>query len=177
MKKWIIGGVIVVGIGLIVAISNNLSSQNGTASSTKAPAAQLTVNTPAPDFTLKLSDDKTLTLADLKDKKPLIMLATFAGCGASEGQALTQIQKDYGDKVQIVAFDILDGERASALEHYNSDNDIHVPVAGYDRAFASAYRLNHPDATFIISKQGTITFQDQSVTTYETYKREVEKVL
>lgn len=170
MKKWIIGGVIVLAVVLIIIVANGSSSQS-------TANTGLRIGSPAPNFNLTLSDNKQLLLADMKNKKPLIILATFAGCGPTEGQALTQIQKDYGDKVQIVAVDILDSEPVSALTQYDQENGITIPVAGYDKTMVSAYGLTRPDMTFIINKQGTLVYQDQNITSYATYKQEIGKAL
>ncbi len=153
--------------------STNTSSSPSTSTSV-TPAGKL-----APDFTLKTLDGQQFSLAAHKGK-PVILLGVFGGCGECIpiGKTLAQIQADFAAQgVSVIAVDILKGEPASVLEQYGKTIKANFPLADYNADVVNAYKLDAPEISYVIDKNGNIANMNRKTLSYEEFKKQVEKAL
>jgi len=139
-----------------------------------APAAELAVGDPAPDFKLQASDGKTYTLSQFKGKKAVVLAwfpkAFTSGCTieckslAANGEKLRQFDVAYF----MASVDAVDGEKGNKAFAESEKADF--PILGDPtKATATAYGVLHPERgfaqrwTFYIGKDGKITAIDKAV--------------
>lgn len=145
----------------------------------QANSTLVSVGKPAPDFSVRTIDGQQFSLSAHKGK-PVIVFAMFGGCGdcIPVGQTLSQIQSNLASKgVTVIAIDILKGEPVSALEQYRSDTKSDFPLVSYDAEVVNTYKLTAPEITYVIDKNGTVAYVNQSALSYNQYKQQVEQAL
>ncbi len=117
---------------------------------------------PAPDFTLKALDGRTVSLADFHGKQKLVVSFWASWCGPCrmEMPALREFYKQAhkaGADFELVAVSI-DDDR-SAAEGYATGAKIPFPVLWDAAKTASdAYGVDGIPQVFVIDKDGTVTF-------------------
>ncbi len=132
----------------------------------------------APDFTLTDLDGKQHSLKAMQGK--IVILFGMAGwCGEciSEGQALTKIQQDYADKVQVIGVAFTPGDTKSSLEQYEQIGKINIPLAFDTDAVTQKYHLINLDTTYIINQQGIISYKSEQAMSYDQIKQQLDKLL
>jgi peroxiredoxin Q/BCP len=136
----------------------------------QAPAAELKVGDPAPDFTLKGTDGKTYKLSDFKGKKAVVVAwfpkAFTKGC-TIECKSLAEnghLIKKYDVTYFMASVDPLDENTKFGAE-YKADFPL---LSDPDKAVATAYGVLNQRGmanrwTFYIGKNGTILAIDKTV--------------
>jgi peroxiredoxin Q/BCP len=144
------------------------------AAGTAAPAADLKVGDPAPDFSLAASDGKTYTLSQFKGKKAVVLAwfpkAFTSGCTieckslAANGDKIRQYDVAYF----MASVDPVEGEKGNKAFAESEKADF--PILGDPtKETAKAYGVLHPERgfalrwTFYIDKDGTIAAIDKEV--------------
>lgn len=139
-----------------------------------APAAELKVGDPAPDFSLSASDGKTYRLSDFKGKKAVVIAwfprAFTQGCTiecrslAANGEKL----RAYDVQYFMASVDPVDGEKGNKAFAESEKADF--PILGDPtKETAAAYGVLHPERgialrwTFYIAKDGTVAAIDKEV--------------
>ena len=74
----------------------------------RQPAASITQNVAVPDFTLQDLDGNSVSLSQFKGVRPVLVVfwATWCGYCMEEMPALIQLQKDMGDRLEVLAINV-----------------------------------------------------------------------
>jgi peroxiredoxin Q/BCP len=139
-----------------------------------APAAELQVGDPAPDFSLVGSDGKTYTLSQFKGKKAVVLAwfpkAFTSGCTveckslAANGDKLRQYEVAYF----MASVDPVEGEKGNKAVAESEKADFPI-LSDPTKEVATAYGVVHPERgfamrwTFYIGKDGKIAAIDKAV--------------
>lgn len=110
----------------------------------------------APQWTLKSTEGKTLSLADLKGKV-VLMDFTFNGCAACilALPALEKLHKKYdGTDVAIVSVNFLDSK--DAVAEFIRKNNIKSPIYISGRPISKLYHISAGPTFYLINKKGEI---------------------
>ena len=141
-----------------------------TDSSRPAPAVELKVGDPAPDFSLQASDGKTYKLSDFKGKKAVV-LAWFPKAYTSGCTIECKSLAENGDKIRkynvtyfMASVDALEDNKGFA-EKEKADFPL---LSDPTKATATAYGVLNPGGlakrwTFYIGKDGKILGIDKAV--------------
>lgn len=133
----------------------------------------------APDFNLTTLDKNTFKLSDKKGKTVILFgMAGWCGTCIPEGINLTKIKQEYTDKgVEIIGVAFTKGDNNDFLKDYKKLGGIDIPLALDTDNVAQKYNLTKLETTYIINKDGKIIYKDEQITSYEDYKRELDKVI
>lgn len=158
---------------------NQVTTRVNTTSVMSTPANQpATVGSIAPDFTLTDIEGKQYNLKSLRGKTVILFgMAGWCGECIGEGQSLTKIQQDYGDSVQVIGVSFPPGDTKATLEQYKQVGHIDIPLAFDTDSVTQKYHLVQLDTTYIINKQGIITFKSEQSMTYEQIKQQLDKTI
>ncbi|WP_300278208.1 TlpA family protein disulfide reductase [Peptacetobacter sp.] len=111
----------------------------------------------APNFTAELNNGKTFELANNKGKKITILnfWATWCGPCVEELPAMEKLQKDYGDKIEVMA--INSGDSKDLIGKFLKANKYTLPIA-YDENLdiSRKYPTDGIPYTLIIDKDGKV---------------------
>lgn len=138
------------------------------------PGAALKEGNKAPDFTATLLDGTTVKLSDLKGKPVLINFwATWCGPCVGEMPAFQRLEKDYGDKIGLIAVNA--GEDTDTVKDFITSNNYTFPVAlDENYEIASLYPTNGIPYTVVVDANGKITHVSTGAmdadTMYQRYK-------
>lgn len=174
---WIILiAVILIGGGLIYEFYGN-NKVNSNTSSIKNNNL-VAINSIAPQFSVPTISGQQFSLTAYKGKT-VVMFGMFGSCTdcIPEGQALNQIQKTFGSKVAVIGLDVLNGEPASALEDYEQQADVNIPLATYNQTVINEYKLTQPEITYIINPDGKVAYASQSFISEANLQAQVNKVI
>lgn len=185
--KIIIAVIVLGGIGLIATKyidfgtpTNKTTTVNYQQSLSPTPQTIVVkVGDTGPDFSVITLDKETFRLSDKKGK--IVILFGMAGwCSTCipEGRALTKIKQEYSNKrVEIIGVAFTKGDNNDFLNEYKKIGGIDIPVALDTDNVAQKYSLTKLETTYIINKDGVVVYKDEQQTTYEDYKRELDKVI
>ena len=139
-----------------------------------APAAELQVGDPAPDFTLTGSDGKTYTLSQFKGKKAVV-LAWFPKAFTSGCTVECKSLAANGDKIRkyevayfMASVDPVEGEKGNKAFAESEKADFPM-LSDPGKEVAAAYGVLNPERgvasrwTFYIDKNGLVTAIDKAV--------------
>lgn len=179
----IIIAVLLIGLAFFLGTKTGLVSTNKPESpkvlsqANTSPATLL--NKQAPDFRLITLDGQEFKLSNKRGK--IVILFGMAGwCGTCipEGRALTQVRKVYADKeVEVIGVAFTKGDNEDFLKEFRQLGTIDIPLALDTDNVASKYQLVRLETTYIINKDGVIVYKDEGFTSYEDYKRELDKII
>ena len=135
-----------------------------------APAHELKVGDPAPDFTLQASDGKTYTLSDFKGKQAVV-LAWFPKAYTSGCTAECKSLAEHGDQVRkydaayfMISVDRLADNKGFAEQQHADFPLVSDPTKQTAEAYGVLSILGLPKRwTFYIGKDGKIQAIDQQV--------------
>ncbi|MFD2872547.1 TlpA family protein disulfide reductase [Mucilaginibacter ximonensis] len=125
----------------------------------------------APQWTLKSTEGKILSLADLKGKV-VLMDFTFNACGACvlALPSLEKLHKKYeGTDVVIVSVNFSDSKEAVA--EFIKKNNLKNPIYVNGRALAKAYHVSAAPTFYLINKKGEIDWSGDGYS--DDFEREV----
>ncbi len=147
-----IGVVAVVGIGAF-ALSNSSSASPAS----RAQNANTSTVTAAPDFTLERIGGGTISLADYKDKKPVILDFWATWCPNCRRDIPHQqaLYEKYKDQIEVIGVDLQ--EEPSIVEKFVSDFGLTYPVVLDPTGdVARKYRVAYTNYHVLIGKNGNI---------------------
>lgn len=185
INKLLIGILIIVIAGALFFSTRTQSQQVTTvtalnnSTNTTVPTTQVTIGSSAPDFALTTLEKDSFRLSDNKGKT-LILFGVAGWCGECipEGKALTQVKKDYADKgVEIIGVAFTKGDNNEFLKQYKQVGGIDIPLALDTDNVAGKYQITKLETTYIIDKNGKIAYKDDQFTSYDDYKKELDKIL
>jgi peroxiredoxin len=124
---------------------------------TNAKADSLTLNTPAPEFSLRDLKGKLYSLKNLKGKI-VVLNFWFIACKpcVNEMPVLNAIKKSYGsDKIVFLALAL---DQPSAIHAFLKDHPFEYTILPGAKKTAENYNLNAYPASVVIDKKGIIRF-------------------
>lgn len=127
------------------------------------------------DFTVTSTDGKEYKLSEiLKTKKAVVLNFWFRNCGPCkmEFPYLQQAYIDYQDEIEVIAINPYDGTDATVAD-YAVDNNLTLPMASVDSAWAEIMQLTAYPTTVVIDRYGTICMIHKGMV---TSKEEFTKV-
>lgn len=180
---FIIATILLIGLAFFFGSKTSRVSDNKQSSSqiisqvSSVPVALL--NKQAPDFKLITLDGQEFKLSDKKGKTVILFgMAGWCGTCIPEGRALTQIRKEYaGKEVEIIGVAFTKGDNEEFLKEFKQLGTINIPLALDTDNVGGKYNLTRLETTYIISKNGVILYKDEQSTSYEDYKRELDKII
>jgi cytochrome c biogenesis protein CcmG/thiol:disulfide interchange protein DsbE len=137
------------------------------------------IGQPAPDFSMALyQGGGDFTLSDYRGQVVVINFwASWCGPCAEEAPALESAWQTYQDRgVMFVGVDWVDAE-ANALAFIAKHGVTYPNGADLGTDIADAYRIRGVPETFIVSRNGKVTFYAPYPLTYEQLAAEIEKAL
>jgi peroxiredoxin len=139
-----------------------------TAPASQTPLTGPAVGQPAPAFTLKTVDGRTVTLADFRGKT-LVLNVWATWCPPCRGETpdlLTGYAALHGPNVAFLGVD--DTEAAPIVRAFVADKNVPYPQAiDSDKAFSTAYDIRYFPTTFVIDPQGIVRARNIDVVTPE----------
>ena len=178
-------GVLIIFIGVVLFLTGKI----GNTTSIKKTNTQSVVNTNtpsvlaigdvAPNFSLTTLDGQPFKLNDKKGETVILFgMAGWCGTCIPEGRALTQIRKEYADKgVEIIGVAFTKGDNEDFLKEFRKLGTINIPLALDTDKVGGKYNLTRLETTYIINKDGVVVYKDEQFTSYEDYKKELDKIL
>lgn len=165
--KLTIFGLILVGIALVLSIKSETT------------AKQSLIGQQAPDFKLTTLDNQEFKLSDKKDKTIILFgMAGWCGTCIPEGRNLTKIRQEYSDKgVEIIGVAFTKGDNEDFLKEFRELGTINILLALDTDNVAQKYNLTRLETTYIINKDRVVVYKDEGYTSYEDYKRELDKII
>lgn len=142
-------------------------------------ASSSNIGDTAVNFQVTTIDNNIFKLADKKGKT-VILFGVAGWCGECipEGKALTQVKKDYAQKgVEIIGVAFTKGDNNELLKQYKQIGGIDIPLALDTDNVAGKYQITKLETTYIVDKNGKIVYKDEQFTSYEDYKKELDKIL
>lgn len=133
----------------------------------------------APDFNLTTLDGDKFRLADMKGKTVILFgMAGWCATCIPEGRILTQIRQGYSYKgVEIIGVAFTKGDNEDFLKEFRELGTVNIPLALDTDNVAGKYQLVRLETTYIINKEGIVVYKDEGFTSYEDYKRELDKII
>jgi peroxiredoxin len=173
VNKLLIGGLII-GIGAIVFLNVKIGSKNST-----TLTQTVTIGSIAPDFSLTTLDKESFKLSDKKGKTVILFgMAGWCGTCIPEGRALTRIRNEYmGKELEVIGVAFTKGDNEDFLKEFRELGTVNMPLALDTDNVASKYQLVRLETSYIINKDGVIVYKDEGFTSYEDYKRELDKII
>lgn len=163
MRKKIIGGLVVLGIGVLVvgALSGhrgksyNPSNQSVSAETSLRGAQNNTQG--APDFSLDKLGGGKISLADYKGKKPVVLdfWATWCPNCQRDIPHLNSFYQTYKDKVEVIGIDLQ--EDPPTVQQFVASRGVSYPIALDPNSQASqAYGVRYTNMHVLIDKNGNL---------------------
>lgn len=175
-----------IGLGILFGTLFLLTRENQQNTTSKTPDIDLDIGAKPPDFQVKTVDGKQVSLANLSGK-PVILESYAFWCPSCllEAANLSEAALPYKDKVEIIAFTFDPSETEEGTEEFKEATrgfggegafwDFVLYNEGKKVIFD--YKKTGPDFTYIINKEGRISYKDRGLTNPETFRREIQKVI
>lgn len=158
-NKILVGGIFVVVVGLLLAgrffggsPANNTASVHNSVAAGDSPSKNL-----APDFALQKLDGGTITLAEFRGKKPVVVDFWASWCPncRRDMPKLNGFYEKYKDKVEVIGVNLQ--EKESTVQSFISSRGISFPVAldPFGRA-SNAFGIQYTNTHFLIDINGNL---------------------
>ena len=134
---------------------------------------------PAPDFTLKDADGKTVKLSDYKGKVVLLNFwATWCGPCKIEIPWFIEFQKTYKDRGFTVIGVSVDDEGWEIVKPYLASKQVNYPVVVSSESVNTLYGgIESLPTTFIIDKDGKIANTHIGLVSKKEYESDIEQLV
>lgn len=187
-KKVIILSIILAAVIVAVVIfsgsgsnSNSTSESNGDNPSGKIGTS---IGEEAPNFAIETSEGNTLKLKDFTGKKVLVITSTATWCPTCiiEAKQFAPVYSEFQDRgVEFLSVSIDPTDNDAKIDQFKADYNTpwlytHPNEKGVQQMIRD-YRLTRFEITYVIDQNGTITFKDSGITSYEKIKEEIAKAL
>lgn len=149
-KNLIIFAVALVAIVALVALFESMQS---------ARAKEVRVGAPAPEFTLRTTDGRTVSLADYKGKVVLVNIwATWCPPCRQEIPSMVNLSNEMkGKDFEILAVSIDDRDLPNALLSFAQEYKMGFPILmDTDKQVAVAYKTTGVPESFLVDRDGII---------------------
>ena len=169
---------------MVLFISRSSSKSNKIGETTQSVLttnnfAAINTGQKAPDFRLTTLDGQAFRLSENKNKTVILFgMAGWCGTCIPEGRNLTRIKQEYSDKgVEIIGVAFTQGDNDEFLKEYKKVGGIDIPLALDTDNVAQKYNLTRLETTYIINNDGIVVYKDEQITSYEDYKKELDKII
>jgi peroxiredoxin len=175
-------GLIWIGI-IIVALAGWVAwsvFQSSTSASTPTGRTGVEVGDLAPDFTVPTLDGGEFRLSEHQGKPTIIFfMAYWCGPCTAEARALGQLYQEYEGQLNVIAIDVDASSTPELLSQFKHAANDGAFTWAFDSGFkvASSYEVSYLDTTLILDAKGVIVYRDQTPSTYDTLKGELEKLI
>ena len=178
-------GILAVFIGLILLLNNKIGAKSDTkqsftqSSQNDIVGSAVAIGKTAPDFSLTTLNKRTFRLSEKKGKTVILFgMAGWCGTCIPEGRVLTQVRKEYESRgVEVIGVAFTKGDNEDFLKEFRNLGTIDIPLSLDTDNVAYKYQLIKLETTYIINKDGLIVYKDEQFTSYDDYKRELDKIL
>lgn len=157
------------------SLFNTPAPQSNAAQFTNASGA------PAPDFSIKTIDGQTVSLAQERGRVlGIFFMASWCSSCAGEANAWAQVYAKYHDKgLDVLIVDVDQSETEKDLLGFKTrwQGGNHWWALDKDSTLVKAFRVQSLDTTYIIGRDGRVTYYDYWPTPADVLEREVLKVL
>ena len=173
----VVGSILIVGVAVLSFSGSKIED-----SSSNFPSpSNLKIGSKAPDFEATTSEGKKITLENFKGKV-LVITSMAAWCPSCiiEAKNIRPVYKEMDkSKVEFLSIDIDPSENRERLSSFKSEYGTPwlytTREDGQD--VINKYGLVSFDHTYVIDKDGKISFIDKGITSSKTMREEIEKVL
>jgi peroxiredoxin len=125
----------------------------------------LHTRTPAPAFSLKSLDGRTVSLADFKGKRVLLHFwATWCGVCRQEHGALNAVEHGLS-KDEVLLSIVADSDDPEAVRRYVASEHIGYPVLLADERVVQAYKVSAFPTNYFVNADGAISGTTVGMTT------------
>lgn len=135
----------------------------------------------APDFTMEDAQGKSVKLSDFRGKPVVLNFwATWCGPCKAEMPELEKAYQEYGDRVQFVMVDLVDGwteTKEAGLAHITESGYTFPVFFDVDAGGAAAYRISAIPLTCFIDAQGVLVSSVNQMITGEQLTEGIESIL
>jgi thiol-disulfide isomerase/thioredoxin len=134
---------------------------------------------PAPAWTLKDLDGKTVSLSDFKGKVVILDIwATWCPPCRAEIPHFIELQNEWKDKDVTVVGMSVDSTGAADVAKFVKDNGMNYPIVMGDEAAATAYGADQGiPTTVVIDKKGDIVATHLGLTDKDVFEGDIKKAL
>jgi peroxiredoxin len=134
---------------------------------------------PAPDFTLRDSNGKTVRLADYRGQVVLLNFwATWCGPCKAEIPWFIEFQKSFKDKGFTVLGVALDDDGWDSVKPYLEHKQMNYPVVlGSPQVEAAYGGIESVPTSFVIDRQGRIASVHIGLITKDVYEADIQQLL
>ena len=173
--KWAISIII---FGGLLAIAITLASGGGTEGEVGTNKGNI-----APDFSIQTIDGRSLSLADLRGKKALVITSTASWCPTCivEAREFALVYPQFQDSVEFLSVSIDPTDNTAKLEKFSIDNNTPwlytEPNLPGTTDFIIDYRFNRFEITYIIDKDGVIQDHKRGPMNLDEMKQRVRNKL
>ena len=111
----------------------------------------------APNFTLDLLNGGSVTLADFRGKKPVVLdfFATWCPNCRRDMPHLNGLYEKYKDQIEVIGVDLQ--EQAPLVEKFVTDLELDFPIAlDINGAVARQYGVRYTNFHILIDKEGKV---------------------
>lgn len=145
-----------------------------------SPTPQPTLPT-APDFQVATVEGSSFTLAQHRGKV-VVLMATASWCTSCipEVRTLARIHREYQQKgVEVLILSVWPRETEQDWLRFRErvGGGDHLWAIDRDGLWARAYQIRALGTTIIVDRRGGIAYRDESATSYQTYRAQIEKLL
>ena len=136
----------------------------------------------APAFSIQTIDGQSLSLADFRGKKALVITSTASWCPTCivEAREFAPVYPQFQDSVEFLSVSIDPTDNTAKLEKFSIDNNTPwlytEPNLPGTTDFIIDYRFNRFEITYIIDKDGVIRFKDGGITSTETLTKQLRNL-
>lgn len=178
MKKYIIIAVLLLLVGWVVY--TNVNKNQGETNTEPNTKVGIKKGDTAPDFTLKLSDGKTVKLSDYRGKKVLLNFwATWCPPCREEIPDMVKFYEDHKDQgIVILGVNLINSEQSSGgVLQFLKDYNISYPVLMDEKGeVGDRYRVSAIPTTYILDSNGTITEVITGPMTYKAMEAQTKNI-
>lgn len=110
----------------------------------------------APDFTLKTLNGGSVTLADYRGNKPVVLdfWATWCHNCQRDMPKLSKLYDKYGDQVEVIGVNLK--ESSSTISKFVDSKGINFPIALDSGSVSNQYNVRYTNTHVLINKDGSV---------------------
>ncbi len=172
----VVASIIIIGIAVFSLSGEQVNNSNNFTSS-----SDLEIGSKAPDFEATTTDGNRIKLEDYKGRV-LVITSMAAWCPTCviEAKNFRPVYNEVDkSKVEFLSIDIDTTEKEENIKKFKNDYKTPWTYTTRDggREVINKYGLVAFEITYVIDKDGTISFIDRRITSSDNLRKEIEKLL